>query len=666
MYFIGAVQLIAVAASLTLGLTVFLKNRSCRVNRYFAMFSAGVAGWNATLFLALYSPGDTLLWSRAVFSFWALTVTGLFLFASEFFSEGRQPKSSHDIAIALGLFIFAAALTNLIVRRAAVVDHSYITVDLVPMPLLLYMAYYFGLTLVSYRTLFKKYRAANGAQKIQLQYVLWGIALFFAPVFLIQIILPRIFNVFNLNYLGPLFSIPMVALIAYAIVRHQLMDIRIVVRRGTVYAALFAIIIGFYISAVLIMGYIFDKTSDITALFGGATATIVGIVTVPYIERFFRRITDRIFFKDKYDYSAAVYRLSEILNNNLDLETLLASATRALEDIFRARQASFVLSTNTASSGARRETPLCDREMRGIAVPIALGEKYIGAVALSEKRSGDPYTEEDVTLLKTFSYQAAVAIEKAQLYQKVKDHSRELEARVRERTAKLQELQEGQRQMALDISHGLQTPLTVVKCEIASLRKQLGSRGKRAQLEVFDHSIDKVSRFIYDLLKLAKLESGEECFEKEPLDLSGFVRDILEYVHVIASEKRITITSRIENGVRVSGRKEKLEESIVNLVSNAVKYTESARRKAISVTLRNAGRSAELTIEDTGAGISPEDLPHIFERFYKAKQYNGTIVKGTGLGLAISKKIIEKHGGTIEAESKLGAGTKFTVRLPLV
>jgi signal transduction histidine kinase len=184
------------------------------------------------------------------------------------------------------------------------------------------------------------------------------------------------------------------------------------------------------------------------------------------------------------------------------------------------------------------------------------------------------------------------------------------------------------------------------------------------KINVFEKSIDRISEFIYNLLKLAKLETSEGDFKKDKINLSKTLNELIEYFSVLAQEQNINIKSRIEPGTIIMGQKDKLEELVTNLVSNSFKYMPESGKREVVIKLIKAGGKARLIIEDTGIGISKKDLPNIFKRFYRIKKDNHNI-QGTGLGLAICKKIIEKHNGIIKAESEPGKGAKFTINFPL-
>jgi signal transduction histidine kinase len=305
----------------------------------------------------------------------------------------------------------------------------------------------------------------------------------------------------------------------------------------------------------------------------------------------------------------------------------------------------------------------CQKHKLAMLVPIILEKKLIGLLGLGEKRSGDMFSRDDFNLLKTFSYQAAVAIEKAQLYEQVKNYSEKLEEKVKQRTAKIKGLQEEQKQMMLEIAHGLQTPLTIIKGELNFLKEVVKDKDKIKSLE---RTIDRTSKFIYDMLRLARLESGAQEFKKEKINLSQLLIDLTEEFKIITEERGIKIISQLEPNLYIFGNMSALEEMITNLVSNSVKYIKEDGEKKIFIYLRKQNKKAEIIIQDTGIGINKEDLFRLFERFYRTRDGRGNTKRGTGLGLAISKRIVEIHRGEIKIKSKINKGTKFVINFPLV
>jgi len=238
----------------------------------------------------------------------------------------------------------------------------------------------------------------------------------------------------------------------------------------------------------------------------------------------------------------------------------------------------------------------------------------------------------------------------------------ELEEKVRQRTANIAGLQEGQRQMMQEMAHGLQTPITILKGELIQLR-QIASDGKK--IKSIERSIDRVSKFIYDMLRLAKLESETKDAKKEIFDLSRLLNELIESYEIIANEKNIKIDHKIAKRINFFGNEKAIEEMITNLVSNSVEYIKEDGDKKISLNLRQNQDSIELIVADNGIGIDKQDISKLFQRFYRAGNKEPARHKGTGLGLAICKEIIQKHNGSIRVESEKNEGAKFIVTFPI-
>ena len=250
-------------------------------------------------------------------------------------------------------------------------------------------------------------------------------------------------------------------------------------------------------------------------------------------------------------------------------------------------------------------------------------------------------------------------MEKSQLYEKVKDYSIDLEKKVKERILEIKTLQEEQKQMMLEISHGLQTPLTIIKGELHTLENQVKNK---KNIEYLEKNIDRISRFIYDMLKLARMENQKDKIEKENFNLSELLFDLIESFKIITMKKNISVNSDIEKNIFFNGSKKEIEELVMNIVSNSVKYFGEKKNKEINFILKKKDNLIELSIADTGIGIKKEKIAKLFSRFYRAGDDN----RGTGLGLAICKEIVSRHLGEIKVESKEGEGTKLIILLPLI
>ena len=216
------------------------------------------------------------------------------------------------------------------------------------------------------------------------------------------------------------------------------------------------------------------------------------------------------------------------------------------------------------------------------------------------------------------------------------------------------------------LSHELRTPLNSILGWTRMLRAgSLDAAATQRALEVVDRNVNHQNRLITDLLDISRIISGKLTLETAVVDLRAIVVSVIEMLQPSAQAKSVAIVSALTRGaVPVDGDAERLRQIVANLMSNAVKFTPSGGQ--VTARLETTGDRARLTVSDTGKGISPEFLPHIFERFRQADASSTRAQAGLGLGLAIVRHIAELHGGSISAESA-GAdkGATFTVELPL-
>ncbi|HZR19342.1 MAG TPA: ATP-binding protein [Verrucomicrobiae bacterium] len=213
-----------------------------------------------------------------------------------------------------------------------------------------------------------------------------------------------------------------------------------------------------------------------------------------------------------------------------------------------------------------------------------------------------------------------------------------------------------------DASHELRTPVSVILSQTqTALSRERGAAEYRETLEACQRAAQRMRKLIESLLALARLDAGQEPMKQECFDLARVVRDCVELVRPLAAERSLELRCDLPQ-VQCTGDPERLGQVVTNLLSNAIHFNRD--RGEVRVTARSDNGTAILSVTDTGTGIPPEDLPHIFERFYRVDKARSRIQGKTGLGLAICKAIVEAHSGTIQVSSQLGVGSTFEVRLP--
>jgi heavy metal sensor kinase len=220
------------------------------------------------------------------------------------------------------------------------------------------------------------------------------------------------------------------------------------------------------------------------------------------------------------------------------------------------------------------------------------------------------------------------------------------------------------KQFSADASHELRTPLAVLRSQLeTALNEKIGMDDlKRIAANCLDETM-RMSVLVDDLLFLAKADAGQQSIHGEKVNITEMIRDIYSDAAALASHKAITVTLKTAEEATVNGDEQRLRQMFLNLIDNAIKY--NRERGEISLDLRVEDGSAVFTITDTGIGIPENELPKVFDRFYRVDKARTKRVGGVGLGLSIVKWTVEAHNGTIRATSSPGVGTTFVIRLPL-
>ena len=229
-----------------------------------------------------------------------------------------------------------------------------------------------------------------------------------------------------------------------------------------------------------------------------------------------------------------------------------------------------------------------------------------------------------------------------------------------------------QRRFVADASHDLKTPLTVIlaNTSIALEHPERSVASQSQWLESTQHEAEAMQGLVGDLLTLAKMDEEEAAAQSgaarpafEEVDLSDVIEGEVLQFESVAFERGVRLESQVEPGIELRGNEQRLRRLAGTLIDNACKYVDDGG--AVDVALSRSGKQARLAVRNTGAPISPEDLPHVFDRFYRADKARTGGAGGHGLGLAIARAIAEEHGGALTASSTQAEGTAFTATLPL-
>jgi heavy metal sensor kinase len=241
------------------------------------------------------------------------------------------------------------------------------------------------------------------------------------------------------------------------------------------------------------------------------------------------------------------------------------------------------------------------------------------------------------------------------------DEVGQLTAAFNQTLERLETLFTSQQRFLADVSHELRTPLTVIKGNVDLMRRM--NTIDEESLTSIDHEANRLTRMVGDLLLLAKAESGKLPLTFAPVEVDTLLLEVFQEMRVLAHGKVQIKVTDIDQ-IALYGDRDRLKQVLINLIANAVQYTPQGGE--IFLSLARVGEQVRLIVRDTGPGIPAEDLPHIFERFYRAeKSRTRSKVSGFGLGLSIAYWIVERHGGHIEVQSQEGKGTTFCIWIPL-
>ena len=292
-----------------------------------------------------------------------------------------------------------------------------------------------------------------------------------------------------------------------------------------------------------------------------------------------------------------------------------------------------------------------------IATPFGSGTELYGIVELERTRPGHPWTEAEVDALESIAADIGRGLRHARVHE---DENSLVERR--------KTLNQTKSDFFATVSHEFRTPLTSIEGYVEMLRDQDAGQTTAAQermLETIDRNATRLRNLIEDLFTLTKIESGTSQSVPRPVNLLDIVRDAAQVVQPMVTSTGLTLTVTCPDGsLAVNGDVSQLDRVVMNLLSNAAKFTSPGGR--IRVTAARDGDAAVISVSDTGIGIPDKDKDALFSRFFRASNAVRRSIPGTGLGLTIVGTIVAEHGGEVAVHSTEGVGTTVTVRLPLL
>jgi len=491
---------------------------------------------------------------------------------------------------------------------------------------------------------------------------------------------------------------------AYAVLRHQLLEIEVIIKKTLVFAGLFASALAIFILPTLVIQeFIVAKMSLAGRLAGLSISTALIVLVLKPLENFLIRITDRFLFQKKYDYKSllktfttevltvldlnrltrlTVYKLADIMkmvscgvllfNEERDAYTLVASVGIKEKGISLGREntlASFMERTRAYLSIRQegKDSPLPENIKRDmntlkvdLAIPLTLHDRMIGILTFGKKKSDEPYNQDDIDILLPLARTLSIAISNAELFDELS--KTQAEAAQREKMAVIGTLSAG-------INHEICNPLGIVRgqCEAFMLNLKDGFYKDKTKEQLLDKAMDIMRKTIKEVDRATavtkRLSSFAMPIKKIKLDEVNINDEINEVMMLVGHElklEKIDLIKDIPPDLPdiVADRKQ-IEEIFFNLIRNAGQAIGERGRITVKGRMTYNNR-VMIEIEDTGHGVPEDKLEQIFNPFYTTKEPG----KGTGLGLFIVRQIVEKNKGKISVRSKVGTGTTFTLEFP--
>jgi signal transduction histidine kinase len=703
---------ISAVGNLGLGLFVYTRNKKNDLYRTFLFLCLILTIWNINLLGLIIAPTEDFAWYWAkIFAIGLVLIPPGVLRLILAFTEygGEFEKQMLYASYGAALVFSILNLSGLFVSEFFKVSNQYfpraeLMFQLFVLNFILFMGY--ALFLV-----FRKHKeTTSGIKRNQIAYFLMAGLLTvlvgstnFLPSFGIKI-----------YPMGNMATIILTSIFAYAIVKHRLMDIQVVIRKSVIYASVTAAITAIY---AIIVG-VFHGVLGITRFAQGSllvnalAAMIIALSFQPLRNRI-QRIVDKLFFKDKYDYHKTLKDLSGVVTSILSLDRVLNLIVNKVTEIMHIDRGSLLLwdkeveefrikvgkglrkevfdkvsfkrgdflvewletekkifsreeikifhsreessGVDTKAEEEFNETLDKLEEMGAIlCIPLMVKGRLIAIFTLDNKMSGDMLTSEDLELLSTVANQAAIAIENARLYEDMREIEKSLH-----RADKLAALGT----LAASIAHDIRNPLVSIKAFTQLAPRKFNDRDFLDKFQtIIPEEFERLENILNQLLNFGRPSQPEF----HSINVEEVIDSILSLMNTELSKSNIEVIKLYSKDVpQIIADGEQLKQVFMNIVLNAIQAMPEGGNLRIITSLgeefvgSNTSDFVTITFEDSGCGIPKENLNNLFKPFFTTKN------EGTGLGLSISRRIIEEHNGHLKVESGVGKGTAFTIRLPL-
>lgn len=569
------------------------------------------------------------------------------------------------------------------------------------------------IAVLSIRNMLDDYHSVERVVKRQVTTIFTGlIASIVFGVFFITV-LPAITGSETFLFLGYYAPFLFTGTITYSIFRQSFLNFRQIVARAVAYLlSITTLALVYGVIAFSIADQVIERFNA-SGIFRQSVYTILAVVlafTFQPLKRFFDKWSNKLFYRDAYDSQELLNNLNNVLVGTIELEKLLTNSSQIINSTIKSEFCVFGIKeigkspqrilgtvdkefTTTDISDVRKITPslrvktiITDeldeshaslRELlrkNDIAVLVRLtdtpnkNQEGIGYMVMGAKKSGSPYSQQDIRILEIIGDELVIAIQNALRFEEIQNFNVTLQDKVDDATKKLRKA--NQRLIELDqtkddfismASHQLRTPLTSVKGYISMVMEGDAGKVSKKQNELLDQAFVSAQRMVYliaDLLNVSRLRTGKFVIEPKETNLADVIEGEISQLIETARGRSLELTyDKPKNFPNLMLDETKIRQVIMNFADNAIYYTPSGGH--IKVALVDKGESIEFTVTDDGIGVPKTEQHHLFNKFYRAGNAKKARPDGTGLGLFMAKKVVAAQGGSIIFKSQESKGSTF-------
>ncbi|MDB5163947.1 MAG: Sensor protein resE [Candidatus Saccharibacteria bacterium] len=694
-----------------LGLVIVLRNPKNTTNLQFGFLSFSISAWSVFNYFSGGSSTNRLV-LQLVFFFGVLTAYSLIVFMLNF------PISISASRFISRVLTYATAIMLVVVFLPGFIKN--ITKDNIETGSLyiVFIVYaLIALGLLAFLASVQIRASKTKTSKQQAKLIALGVMLYAVFALLSNVIIPLFVDNWTSSRFGPVFSLLLVAMVAYSIVKHRLFDIRLIVARFLAYVLLLASLTTTYAIIVYAFTQKITFRGDLSFIKNAIpfVAAILIALSFQTVKKFFDRVSNKYFYQDAYDPQLFLDELNKILVSTIEIKTLLEKVADQINLNLKSQFAIFSIKSTphtdsrsagspgtlrvdsdgvheviTAMSSLRQKIIVADDiedeanlkkllTKHNIAMLLRLtssgkdSKESVGYLLLGAKKSGSPYSNNDTKIMGIITNELVIAIQNALRFEEIQQFNLTLQQKVDDATHKLRQTNEKLRQLDETkdefismASHQLRTPLTSVKGYVSMVLEGDAGKVSKSQKDLLNQAFTSSQRMVYliaDLLNVSRLRTGKFVIDAKPTNLADVVQGEIGQLIETAKGRNLELTYHKPDHFPVLNLDDtKTRQVIMNFIDNAIYYTPA--KGHIKVNLAESDDAVEFTVVDNGLGVPKAEQHHLFTKFYRAGNAKKARPDGTGLGLFMARKVIVAEGGAVIFKSEEGKGSTFGFSFP--